>query len=88
MAGLAVTGRRLSEAGQVDERWEDDALGLVIAGRHTREGYDVEYRLSNIQRGEPPARLFLLPPGYRYRTEGGVGAGVSPPEALRRLQRK
>jgi hypothetical protein len=88
MAGLTVTGRRLSEAGKVDERWEDDALGLVIAGRHTQEGYDVEYRLSNIQRGEPPARLFVLSPDYRYRTEGGVGAGVSPPEAVRRLQRK
>lgn len=87
MAGLAVTGRRLSEAGKVDERWEDEALGLVVAGRHTREGYDAEYRLSNIQRGEPPARLFELPPDYRYSLDGG--AGVAPPEAeWRLLQRK
>jgi hypothetical protein len=83
MQGLTVTGRRLSDSGKLDERWESEELGLVIEGRHTSEGVDIEYFLSNIRRGDPPSTLFVLPADYRYRTD--VGWGVAPPGAEHRL---
>jgi hypothetical protein len=83
--GLTVTGRRLSDSGQVTEQWESATLGLVIQAHHTGGSVDIEYFLSNIQRTEPPSRLFVLPPDYGYISERVFG--VEPPEAeLRRLK--
>ncbi len=71
--GLAVTGKRLSDSVQVTERWESSTLGLVILGHHTDDSVHIEYFLSNVQRTEPPARLFVLPPDYRYVAECKLG---------------
>lgn len=49
-----------------DERWESTALKVLLQSRHSdpRTGV-VEYRLTNISRGEPPRDLFVVPPDYR-----------------------
>jgi hypothetical protein len=46
-----------------DERWESPDLKLLVLSRHhdPRTG-DVEYRLTNISRAEPPHDLFIVPP--------------------------
>ena len=75
--GLTAIGRRTVTtipAGQVgndrpleisDERWESPELEVVLFSRHhdPRTG-DVEYRLMNIRRTEPPQDLFKVPPAY------------------------
>jgi hypothetical protein len=55
-----------------DERWESVDLRVLILSRHhdPRSG-DVEYRLTNIKRAEPPKDLFLIPAGYRVIDLGG-----------------
>ena len=75
--GLTAVGRRSGRtilAGQIgndrpieitDERWESPDLKVLLFSRHhdPRTG-DVEYRLTNISRAEPPASLFGVPPDY------------------------
>lgn len=66
--GVEVVGRRLTSPGedQVYERWHSPDLALVIAATHTDERTGViEYRLTKIRRGEPPADLFDLPADQR-----------------------
>jgi hypothetical protein len=77
MEGLTVTGRRTTEtipAGEIgndrpiaisDEVWESAALQVVVSLRHAdpRTG-TLEYRLSNVVLGEPPADLFAVPSDY------------------------
>jgi hypothetical protein len=48
-----------------DERWESPELRMLIYSRNSdpRTGV-VEYRLTNINRSEPPADLFTIPPDY------------------------
>jgi hypothetical protein len=48
-----------------DERWESPELRMLIYSRNSdpRTGV-VEYRLTNINRSEPPAELFMIPPDY------------------------
>jgi hypothetical protein len=48
-----------------DERWESPDLKVVLFSRHhdPRTG-DIEYRLTNINRAEPPRELFTVPPTY------------------------
>ena len=48
-----------------DERWESQDLRLLVRSHHRdpRTG-DVEYRLTNIVRVEPPADLFTIPSDY------------------------
>lgn len=43
-------------------------LGLVVHGRYTdsRSG-NIEYRLTNIRRGDPPSHLFVMPADYTMR---------------------
>jgi hypothetical protein len=62
-----------------DERWESPELRMLVYSRTSdpRTGV-VEYRLMNINRSEPPADLFAIPPGYTVveQPEFGVrGAG-------------
>jgi hypothetical protein len=54
-----------------DERWESSELNLTISSRFSdpRTGV-VEYRLTNINRAEPPADLFMVPADYTI-----IGAG-------------
>ena len=76
IAGVETTGRRITiivPAGyrrnsepieMMDERWESAELNLLIQSWHADSRSTVEYRLSNIRRTEPPARLFEMPPDY------------------------
>lgn len=100
MSGVEVVGRRtmvMVPAGQlgndrpmqiVDERWESPELKLVIYSRHSdpRTG-EIDYRVTNITRAEPPPDLFLIPTGYT------VGGGqddwinlefADPPEGMKK----
>lgn len=49
-----------------DERWESPELKLIMLSEHhdPRTG-DVEYRLTNVSRAEPPHDLFTVPPDYK-----------------------
>jgi hypothetical protein len=76
IAGVETTGRRVTiivPAGyggntqpieMIDERWESAELNLLIQSAHSDSRSTIEYRLSNIRRTEPPARLFEMPPDY------------------------
>ena len=57
----------------VSERWYSRELQMpvLITRRDPRSG-DTVYRLVNVQRAEPPAHLFMVPPGYEVR-EGKLG---------------
>ena len=48
-----------------DERWMCSELKVLVSSTHhdPRTG-DVEYRLTNIRRDEPPADLFTVPSDY------------------------
>jgi hypothetical protein len=73
---------------QTEERWESPDLRVVVFARHLddaaavartypQEGVEIEYRLTNIVRAEPPAGLFDLPANYVRRTPGPSDAMVS-----------
>jgi hypothetical protein len=76
IAGVETTGRRVTivvPAGyrgnvqaieMVTERWESTQLQLLIQSRQSDPRSTIEYRLSNIQRTEPPANLFEIPVDY------------------------
>ncbi|HLG56322.1 MAG TPA: hypothetical protein VI485_13385 [Vicinamibacterales bacterium] len=86
--GVKAIGRRTTSTipvGQIgndraieitDERWESPELRLLVRSRHhdPRSG-DVEYQLTNINRAEPPADLFMVPPDYTFVGPQPVGAG-------------
>jgi hypothetical protein len=57
-----------------DERWESPELQVIVSSRHSdpRTGV-VEYRLTNINRLEPPMDLFTVPPDYPIIEGGGRG---------------
>jgi len=90
--GLMVTGTKRSEViptGRIgndrpieitDERWESTDLKVLVLSRHhdPRTG-DVEYRLTNVTRAEPPKELFQPPSDYAI-----VDAPPPPPPAPRR----
>ena len=75
--GVTAAGTRRTEtipAGRIgndrpivitDERWESPDLKMVVMSQHhdPRTG-DVEYRLINISRAEPPHDLFTVPADY------------------------
>jgi hypothetical protein len=92
--GVAAVGRRTKSTiptGQIgndrpieitDERWESQELRLLIRSHHRdpRTG-DVEYRLTNIIRAEPPADLFQVPSDYTILSGGRGGGRGGAPEA-------
>jgi hypothetical protein len=59
-----------------DERWESPELKMLVYSRNSdpRTGV-VEYRLTNINRAEPPAELFMVPPDYTVNEPAGGGRG-------------
>jgi hypothetical protein len=83
--GVKATGRKTTltiPTGEIgndrpievtDERWESPELQVIVYSRHSdpRTGV-VEYRLTNINRLEPPLDLFTVPPDYTI-IEGGRG---------------
>jgi hypothetical protein len=102
--GLETIGRRVTitistaEAADgnarqlIDERWQSPALRLIVAARSTdtRLG-DVEYRLANIRRADPPASLFEVPGDYTFdqtQADSGEGGWISltPLDAYPRLR--
>ena len=98
IGGVEAIGRRNSatiQAGQlgndraiqvVDERWESPDLKLTIYARSSdpRTGI-VEYQLTNIHRAEPPAALFVIPPGYALQGDPSEEwIGLWPAESPRR----
>jgi hypothetical protein len=92
MDGLMVTGTKRTEViptGRIgndrpieitDERWESTDLKVLVLSRHhdPRIG-DVEYRLTNVTRAEPPRELFQPPSDYSI-----ADAPPPPPPAPRR----
>ena len=70
IAGLEVTGVRFDAnlSGEVNERWESAALGIVVFARHEDPQTEIEYTLSDVRRVEPDEKLFLMPIAYRYST--------------------
>lgn len=93
--GVTAIGRRIRStiaAGQigndrqieiVDEQWESVDLKVLVLSRHhdPRTG-DIEYRLTNISRAEPPPEMFTVPAGYTF-----VDAPPPPPPAPARRGR-
>ena len=101
--GVKALGRKTSSiipTGQIgndrpieitDERWESPELRMLIYSRNSdpRTGV-VEYRLTNINRVEPPADLFMIPQDYTIsqpatlapapgmRGRGGRDSGAGP----------
>lgn len=78
MDGVRVNGRRVITtipAGAIgnqaaiqiiSERWYSPALRTVVAARHEDPRFGTTiYRLGQIERADPPASLFVPPPGYR-----------------------
>jgi hypothetical protein len=50
----------------VEERWESRELQLVLHSlQQNPVSGEVEYRLTNVSRAEPPADLFKVPAGYK-----------------------
>jgi hypothetical protein len=95
--GVKATGRRSTTtipAGRigndrtiqiVEEQWESPELNMVLSSRFSdpRTGI-VEYRLTNINRSEPRADLFVVPPDYTVveptgGARGGRGGGGGEP---------
>jgi hypothetical protein len=73
---------------QTEERWESPDLRVVVFARHLDDaaavariypgkGVEIEYRLTNIVRTEPPAGLFDLPANYVRRTSGPTDPMIS-----------
>jgi hypothetical protein len=65
-----------------DERWESPELRMLIYSRNSdpRTGV-VEYRLTNINRAEPPADLFTIPSGYTINQPPLPPQAPAPPGA-------
>lgn len=83
--GLLVRGTRVTHtipAGRigndrpitiVQERWRSPELDVTVLSE-TRDplAADVTYRLTGIQRGDPPPSLFEIPPDYRIEESGVI----------------
>ena len=61
----------------VSERWYSPQLQTVVMTRHSDPRFgETVYRLTNIDRSEPPANLFEVPADYTLKSSAGVGTGV------------
>ncbi len=62
-----------------EERWTSPELGMVLLSKRTdpRFGESV-YRLTNIQRTEPPASIFQIPAEYRLEEAGAIAERSKP----------
>ena len=58
----------------VDERWESPDLMLLMHANSSdpRTG-EIEYRLTNVRRVEPPSDLFVVPPDFTMASTGDNG---------------
>jgi len=49
----------------IDEQWKSEELHLLVLSKHhDPQTGDVEYRLTNVSRAEPPSHLFTVPSDY------------------------
>lgn len=81
--GVEVLGRRFTSPaeGQTYERWHSPDLAVVVAATHTDERTVViEYRLTNLRRGEPDAELFALPADQRMSNSEPCWISLVPAE--------
>jgi hypothetical protein len=66
--GLRAVGRLVTNSlhKSMDEQWASPELRLILYSRHTlpNRGVELEYRLKNVNRAEPPPAVFELPAGY------------------------
>lgn len=83
--GVQAEGKRVTEtipAGKignerpidiVNETWYSPELQLTVMSKHSdpRTG-DVTYKLTNIDRSEPPATLFQVPADYKLQDHGAM----------------
>lgn len=61
----------------VSERWYSPQLQTVVMTRHSDPRFgETVYRLTNIDRSEPPANLFEVPADYTLKSSSGAGTGV------------
>jgi hypothetical protein len=94
--GVQAEGTRTTEtipAGQigneqpiqiVNERWYSPELQVVVMTRHSDPRFgETTYKLTNIQRTEPPASLFQIPPDFHVKEMPGPGAHTN----VRRVRR-
>jgi hypothetical protein len=85
IAGLSAQGTRITHtipAGQigndkaitiVSEHWYSNDLQMVVMSKRSDPRFgDTTYSLTNVQRQEPAASLFAVPPDYTV-TQGGPG---------------
>ncbi|MEZ5356421.1 MAG: hypothetical protein R2762_27625 [Bryobacteraceae bacterium] len=96
MEGVAVDGKRITHtiaAGEigndrpilsVTEQWYSPELQVTVRS-HTKDPQfgETDYRMSGLQRSEPPASLFEVPAGYTVK-EGGPGPVI----IERRMEKK
>jgi hypothetical protein len=84
IAGVETTGQRTTVTfpawlrrnptpiDLVDEQWESPELGLIIYARYSdSNGGVIEYRLTNVRRGDPPLDLFVVPSDYTLDSPAG-----------------
>ena len=82
--GLAAVGWRLTgsaDSSQPAERWESPELHMVLRASFVdgRTHAAIDYRLTNIRRVEPDARLFEMPTDYTMVTEMFYRSGRGKP---------
>lgn len=59
----------------VDERWYSNELQTVVLSKHSDPRFgETNYRLTNINRSEPAATLFQVPPDYTVKELGSGNA--------------
>jgi hypothetical protein len=94
--GVQAEGTRVTEtipAGEigneqpiqiVNETWYSPELQVVVMTRHSDPRFgETTYKLTNIQRTEPPASLFQIPPDFHVKEMPGPGAHTN----VRRVRR-
>ena len=69
----------------VSERWYSPELQLVVMTRHSdpRMGETI-YKLTNINRAEPPKSLFEVPAGYTVKEGPQLPPGVAPLQRMKK----
>ena len=62
--GVEVQGTRTTTTASLRETWSSEALGLTLTREASGLGWRHTASLQNLDRHEPDASLFAIPPGY------------------------